>query len=122
MISYEFEGHDLTEWAAFGGLPIWYDEIRWRGHLIAYGAQGWLVVDRFGEYQVSHVEPKLRYSTLEDVIGERPKWANSFIVHDDGTAYWRRLNSISSRLGDIKGYLFDPSVYTEPVKLEEIKK
>jgi hypothetical protein len=126
MISYEFEGFDLTEWKKSGGLPVWAGDPSRSANLIAVHADGWVVQNRFNELQIVYEEPMVRYSALEDVIGDRPEWSTHLSVNSKGVGSWIQILgdrvNIMGITKEIKGHLFDPSVYAEPVKLEEVEK
>ncbi len=135
-ISYEFEGFDLTQWAEFGGLPVhvhWADDGGWSyERLWAYDdCQTIFSGDSYNNDE--YFEFELRYSTLSDVIEEAPERAKWFAVDGGGKTYWYAGMPIEDKeqmgkvfvaygeLKEIKGHLFNPEDYPEPVNLKEWK-
>lgn len=124
-ISYEFEGHYLPDWAPYGGLPVWTGDA-WpqEGKLHSWytnnnGLKRHLI-ELDGDV-FNCCDCKLRYSTLEDVMGEKPEWASEFVVLRDGHARWREVFDPEDfpMVEEIKGHLFDPKQYPEPIELKE---
>lgn len=132
-ISYEFEGHKLTDWAEFGGLPVWVNHSAIGGpypaRVYAQSPTGrWCVwwkdpcnESSFISTETSSIE--LRYSKLEDVIDQKPEWADWIIPYNfDGEENMFSWSEDEQGTGEhllIKGHLFNPEDYPEPVEVSQ---
>ena len=127
-ISYEFEGHDLAQWAEYGGLPV-------LAHL-GQGKSAQSVPSRLVCVEITEPDYacnihhmvgflsdtyvyrcSLRFTDLKDIIDEAPEWAEA-VVFDGQKGFWFNGDEV---LEEIKGHLFNPEVYKEPINLEEVR-
>lgn len=144
-ISYKYEGYDLTEWADFGGLPIWVSN-RFPKRIFA-------ICDDFAMCPKDpeggnilaptpvHLEfVSIRYIDPHEVIYDAPKWANWFAVglskdsKGKGFFFENEPDMIDEYHSDIyeddgaffyhgkfapvKNHLFDPTDYPTPLELK----
>ena len=146
MISYEFQGHDLTQWAEFGGLPVVLEDISssktgfWDERLIAHCDKFFHLLNG-DRHDLPVVEKsrficKLRYSKHTDpkVIEQKPEWAEWFCVVEglgfffeaeielnDVWDYWTNNCDCCApyRVKRIDEHLFKPEDYRELVRIDE---
>jgi len=122
-ISYEFEGHNLVDWAEFGGLPVWYDDYAMKhtktlDRLVAVSEE-WYHLLSGNCLRIKAENLKLRYTKLEDIIDEAPWWASHFDVSSQ-VGYFYDAEGIFPEPHDIEGHLFEEP--EEPVNLEQFRK
>lgn len=141
-ISYKFQGHDLTAWAEYGGLPVWHEyptyndgDVTEACRLIAVTPEEqdgdlYTLVDKYG-IVANQNNCRLRYSKLEDIIdGIRDDYRWFFVLDNNlGVAshHYPRFfhNGIVDRRPsfgvDIPGHLFDPEQYPDPINLKDFR-
>lgn len=148
-ISYQFEGHNLVDWAEHGGLPVKRLTSKKKFRLISSfkfdDIDEWMGLiwhENSNPDTVPLDYLSLYYTPLEEVIKDAPDWATHFSVHE-GIGVWHidqyafdhgseRIQAyhvvkryMEQREGvairESKGHLFDQTNYHNPVKLEELR-
>ena len=109
-----FEGHDIVEWWPFGGLPVWNVKDTCKCDTRIFAINEGFGINKSGRWPIHKTE--LRYSTLEDVIDEAPEWAEKFYVME-GKGFFIEFG-MGGREHEIKGHLFNPEDYPEPVEVK----